>query len=135
MEWFKVYTDWYDTIDLMTDEEAGQMIKAVYAYVLRGEKRNERDRLELFLAAIYNALSRDREKFDLAAAEEAHKKAERKEHARYAAEARWTRQQEEQPGACGEQNGQLRACKNKNKNIDSVCSTTTFFPRNISQRL
>ena len=74
MEWFKVYTDWFDMVDLMTDEEAGQMIKAVYAYVLRGEKRTERDRLELFLAAVYKTLSRDREKFDLAMAEETQKK-------------------------------------------------------------
>ena len=101
MEWFKVYTDWNDAINLLTDEEAGQMLKAVYAYVLRGEKRNGRDRLELFLTTVYNALSRDKEKYDLAVAEEKQKKEERQEHARHAAEARWKRQQEKQLGACG----------------------------------
>lgn len=121
MEWFKVYTDWNDAINLLTDEEAGQMLKAVYAYVLRGEKRNGRDRLELFLATVYNALSRDKEKYDLAVAEEKQKKEERQEHARHAAEARWKRQQEKQLGACGEQNEHIWACKNKNidKDIDT----------------
>jgi len=76
MEWIKFYTDWFDTVDLMTDEEAGQMIRAISAYVRRGEKRNERDRLDLFLASVFKALNRDREKFDLALAEEKQKKEE-----------------------------------------------------------
>ena len=142
MEWFKVYTDWNDAIDLLTDEEAGQMLKAVYAYVLRGEKRSKRDRLDIFLSTVYHVLSRDREKFDLTVAEETQKKEElRKKRIeagrkgailKYAKEAHACTDQHMQDGA-GTSSVLTEAAsvchdmpdKNKNIDIDTNIDTDT----------
>ncbi len=103
MEWFKMYTDWGSAIRMLTDEEAGRVIKAVYAYALEGAEKECPGREGLFAAIILQALKSDIEKYEAALAEERKKKEQNRQHARHAAEARWKKQHAGQASASGEQ--------------------------------
>lgn len=136
MEWFKMYTDWGSAIRMLTDEEAGRVIKAVYAYALKGEEKECPGREGIFAAIVLEALKSDIEKYETALAEERKKKEQGRQHARHAAEARWKKQHaghdsasgghesasDEHESASSEQNGHPGA-RYKNKNIDKEKDT------------
>lgn len=103
MEWFKMYTDWGSAIRKLTDEEAGRVIKAVYAYALEGEEKDCPGREGIFAAIILQTLKTDIQKYEAALAEERRKKEQGRQHARHAAEARWKKQHNEHDSASGKQ--------------------------------
>ena len=134
MEWFKMYTDWGSAIRMLTDEEAGRVIKAVYAYAVEGAEKDCPGREGVFAAIILQALKSDIAKYEAALAEERKKKEQSRQHARHAAEARWKKQHAGQASASGEQDsasiGHESACaehdghpgaryKNKDKEKDT----------------
>lgn len=99
MEWFKMRTDWDPLIQKLTDEEVGRIMRAVYAYVTKGEEKEYSGREGIFTAFILQTLKRDIEKYETGLAEEARRKEKSREHARHAAEARWKREHGEQEAA------------------------------------
>ena len=48
MEWFKMRTDWDPLIQKLTDEEVGRIMRAVYAYVTKGEEKEYPGREGIF---------------------------------------------------------------------------------------
>lgn len=134
MEWFKMYTDWGSAIRKLTDEEAGRVIKAVYAYALEGEEKDCPGREGIFAAIILQTLKTDIQKYEAALAEERKKKDQRQQHARHAAEARWKKPHaghgsasdehetasDEHESACTEHDEHPGACY---KNIDKEKDT------------
>ena len=89
MEWFKVYTYWGDAVDKLSDEEAGRLLKNIFAYTRFKESREGSGREDLLMTVVLPILQRDIEKYETTTAEEAKKKERRKERARQASLARW----------------------------------------------
>ena len=131
MEWFKMYTDWGPAIRMLTDEEAGRVLKAVYTFALDGNKTDCPGREGILAAVILPIMQGDIEKYETAVAEERKKKEQSRLHARHAAEARWKKQHDghasasdgyqsasdEHESACVEHHEHPGACY-KNKNTD-----------------
>ncbi len=81
---FVLYCDLDDVFSFLTDEEAGQLIKAVFAFEIRGEVTEFTDRmLQSSYKRITDSLIRNREKY-----------AEISEERRKAACKRWEKERE-----------------------------------------
>ncbi|MBQ7981061.1 MAG: hypothetical protein IJ305_05560, partial [Oscillospiraceae bacterium] len=61
---FLMYTSYLDNVEILSDEEAGQLLKAIYAFV-NGNDIPELDRVvQLTFNPIKSHLERDKEKYD-----------------------------------------------------------------------
>ncbi len=64
MEWFKMYTDWRFGIELLTDEEAGRLIKFICHFAVTGEAIELSGNEKLLAAIIVPAMTADIKKFN-----------------------------------------------------------------------
>lgn len=123
MEWFRIYTNWGEAVEMLSDDEAGRLFKNIFALVLRGEKRKGTGREDLLMSVALPIMLRDIEKYEAAAAEEERKAEKRRLKAQRAARLRWGKQHAggngehdaesgEHTAACGENNGHARAGEN-----------------------
>ena len=81
---FILYHDLGEVFDFLSDEEAGQLIKAVFAFETRGEVTEFSDRMmQSSYKRITDSLLRNREKYDLVCTER-----------RKAAHKRWEKERE-----------------------------------------
>lgn len=61
---FIAYSDWRDTFDQLPDEDAGKLIKHIFAYVNDEEPESESVLINAVFAQIRNTLKRDLKKWD-----------------------------------------------------------------------
>ena len=61
---FVAYSDWRDTFDQLPDEEAGKLIKHIFAYVNDEEPKSESVLINAVFAQIKNTLKRDLNTWD-----------------------------------------------------------------------
>ena len=91
MDWIKFRTCWCLPLQLLTDEEAGKVIKDAAAFIESGEEPEPGGREGLLLRRIITQLREDLSRFEDADAKKEDARARRKEAARKAADARWHR--------------------------------------------
>ena len=101
---------------MLSDEEAGRVLKALIAFIDTGEAQETGSREDILLCQMVETLRDDLREYE----ENAEK---RKSHARQAAQARWMRLDAECMQECLEHNEQITECKNKkqkkNKNSET----------------
>lgn len=62
---FILFYEWEDSIRSLTDEQAGQLLRALFAYEKRGEQYTGGDpAVELAMGFLYASLDRNREKYE-----------------------------------------------------------------------
>ena len=61
---FMLYKDWEEFIDLLTDEAAGALLRALFAYAKRGEVPDFRGELLMLFMMMSNQLERDGKKWE-----------------------------------------------------------------------
>ena len=88
MEWFKMQTGWGAAIELMTDEEAGRVMKSIYTFVSTGAKETREGMEGVVGLLILNQLEKDMEEFRQKAAQKEELTEKRREAGRRSGEAR-----------------------------------------------
>ena len=88
MEWFKMQTGWGAAIELMTDEEAGRVMKSIYTFISTGAKETREGMEGVVGLLILNQLEKDMEEFRQKAAQKEELTEKRREAGRRSGEAR-----------------------------------------------
>ena len=62
--WFKVWTEWHDGIDMLTSEQAGELLKAMVRFSIDGiEPKFEDSPLKMLWSMIVNRMRLDKQKY------------------------------------------------------------------------
>ncbi|MCD7890682.1 MAG: DUF6291 domain-containing protein [Ruminococcus sp.] len=61
---FVLYNDYYEHINMLSDEEAGMLMKAVFMYAETGEVPELQGMTKMAFSFISSQLDRDREKYE-----------------------------------------------------------------------
>lgn len=61
---FMVYKEWEDYLKMLTDEEAGRMFRALFAFAARGEEADFEGAAAMLFAVMKNCLERDGKKWE-----------------------------------------------------------------------
>lgn len=71
---FMVYKEWEDYLKMLTDEEAGRMFRALFAFAARGEEADFEGAAAMLFAVMKNCLERDGKKWEEVCAAHSRKK-------------------------------------------------------------
>lgn len=74
---FMVYKEWEEYLKMLTDEEAGRMFRALFAFTKRGEETEFEGAAAMLFAVMRNCLERDGKKWEDVCAAHSHKKTKR----------------------------------------------------------
>lgn len=89
MEWFKMQVIWGAAVERLSDAEAGRFIKALFAFIERGEEFHGSGREEPTTCQALEQLRADKERLEKQQAEAEAKRKALSEKRRAAAEKRW----------------------------------------------
>lgn len=71
---FMVYKEWEEYLKMLTDEEAGRMFRALFAFAARGEEADFEGAAAMLFAVMKNCLERDGKKWEDTCAAHSRKK-------------------------------------------------------------
>ncbi len=74
---FMVYKEWEEYLKMLTDEEAGRIFRALFAFAGRGEEADFSGSAAMLFAVMKNCLERDGKKWEDVCAAHSHKKTKR----------------------------------------------------------
>ncbi len=74
---FMVYKEWEEYLKMLTDEEAGRIFRALFAFAGRGEEADFSGSSAMLFAVMKNCLERDGKKWEDVCAAHSHKKTKR----------------------------------------------------------
>lgn len=84
---FMVYKEWEEYLKMLTDEEAGCIFRALFAFAGRGEEADFGGSAAMLFAVMKNCLERDGKKWEEVCAAHSHKKTNRTDRANEVNEA------------------------------------------------
>ena len=99
MEWFKMRLCWATAVMMMTDEEAGRLLRTMLVFMTKREAPEPEGRERLVWDMIQPVLEEDLRKYDIDAEKRERDRERRSKCASKAATARWSRREKENPWA------------------------------------
>lgn len=95
MEWFKMRLCWATAVMMMTDEEAGRLLRTMLIFMTKREAPEPEGREQLVWDMIQPILAEDLRKYDIDAEKRARDQERRSRSASHAARARWSQREKE----------------------------------------